>query len=390
MKKKLFILLILITSCEKEIQPVLISDSDIINIQNDPVNQLNILSADDNSIKLKDKTKIKTQTENLRDLYSRPRNQWPKPTLDNGIDHIEIGNVEQVKFTKNNAYTQDKYNLGRLLFSEPKLSKNATMSCTSCHNQNTGWADNLKTSIGLDNQPLRRNTPSILNSAFHKTQFWDSRANTLEEQAKMVLTNPREMDSSEEVIKNNLSDSLLYKSLFKKAFGSEEMNLEKVSNAIAIFEKTITTKNKSSFDQFVLGNKNALNDSQLRGLHIFRTTGRCMNCHNGTNFTDNKMHNIGLVMQGTKYEDAGRFEITKKSEDFGLFKTPSLRNSAKTFPYFHNGLIPHLKGALNIYNAGMPNSKNKSDLIKPLNLDIQERADLEAFINSLNEDVELK
>lgn len=389
MKKKLLILLLLLTSCEKDIQPVFISDANIQNVQNDPINQLNILSQENGVISTKSKAKIKSETDKLRELYSKPRNQWPKPTLDEGIEHDEIGNIEQVKFSRENPYTQDKYNLGRLLFSEPKLSRTSTMSCASCHSQTTGWADNLRTSIGIDNQPLNRNTPSIVNSAFHKTQFWDSRANTLEEQAKMVLTNPREMDSSEEVIQKNLSDSPLYKNLFKRAFGSEEMNLDKVSNALAIFEKTITTKNKSAFDQFVLGNKNALNDSQIRGLHIFRTTARCMNCHSGPNFTDGKLHNIGLVMEGTKYEDTGRFEITKKAEDFGLFRTPSLRNVTKTFPYFHNGLVLNLKGLINVYSNGMPASKNKSPHIKPFGLVMEERADLTAFIESLNEDVSL-
>lgn len=384
MKKNiLLIALFFLSSCKKDIQTTLIQEN---SFQNDSITELRALSND----VLINKSKLNLDANQLRKEYLKPRNQWPKPNLDPEINHNEIGNIELTKFIKNTQYSDDKYNLGRMLFSEAKLSKNSSMSCSSCHNQNIGWADNLSTPIGLDNEPLKRNSPSIVNSAFHENQFWDSRAKSLEEQAKMVLLNPREMDSSEELVKKNLSDSLIYKSLFKKAFGSEEINLDKISQSIAVFERTITTKNKSNFDQFVMGKSDSLTDSQIRGLHIFRTTGRCMNCHNGSNFTDNKMHNIGLVMEGSKYEDTGRYEITKNDIDYGLFKTPSLRNISKTAPYFHNGLVLNLKGLVNIYSAGMPNSKNKSKHIRPIGLELQDRQDLISFLESLSEDVSIK
>lgn len=382
--KKLLIITLLISniSCEKEVLNTLNSDN---IVKSNSFDELSIMM-NQNSIK---NSSLNLDVNQLRKEYLKPRSQWIKPNLDPEIKHNEIGNIEQVKFPKNNTYSLDKYNLGRMLFFEAKLSKNNSMSCSSCHNPNIGWADNLQSSIGLDNQPLKRNSPSILNSVFHENQFWDSRAKSLEEQAKMVLLNPKEMDSSEDLVKENLSNSLIYKNLFKKAFGSEEINLDKISQSIATFERSIITKNKSNFDQFIMGKSDALTDSQVRGLHIFRTTGRCMNCHNGSNFTDNKMHNIGLVMEGSKYEDKGKYEITKNEEDFGLFKTPSLRNISKTPPYFHNGLVLNLKGLINIYSNGMPNSKNKSKHIRPIGLEKQDREDLISFIESLSEDVSI-
>ena len=340
---------------------------------------------------LKGKTlKLDFNADELRKEYSKPQTQWPKATIDEGINFVEIGSIKTVRYPQNNRYTKTKYDLGRMLFSESKLSKTGSMSCFSCHNQNMSWADGLEKSMGIDAMLLKRNSPSIVNSAFHETLFWDSRAKSLEEQAKMVLLNVREMDSSEELVKKNLSDSPLYTNLFKQAFGNSEINLDKISQAISTFERTIVTKNNSSFDKFVLGDKTALNDSQVRGLHIFRTAGRCINCHSGTNFTDNKMHNIGLVLEGTKHEDTGKFDLTKKDADFGLFRTPSLRNVANTAPYFHNGLIPNLKGLLNVYNNGFPSSKNKSPHIRPIGLEPQDREDLKAFIEALSEKVEVR
>lgn len=379
MKKYLILIssTILLFSCEKN------TDSLIIQNQ-DNTDEVSILSSDNfnaNNVKLK----LDLDAEELRKEYSKPRSQWPKPNLDQGIEHNEIGNLEPVKNTK---YTKSKYDLGKMLFSESKLSSSSTMSCQSCHNSRFGWADGIKTPMGLDAQLLKRNSPTIVNTAHNKTLFWDSRASNLEEQAKMVLLNPKEMDSSEELVVANLSNNPIYKNLFKQSFGDEKITLDRISQAIAVFERTIVTKNKSLFDQFVMGNNKALSDSQIRGLHIFRTSGRCMNCHNGSNFTDNKMHNIGLVLEGTKYEDTGRYDITKKDSDYGLFKTPSLRNISKTAPYIHNGLIINLKGMINMYSNGMPNSRNKSPHIRPLGLQMNDREDLISFLESLTEDIQ--
>lgn len=361
--KKLFLSsLILLSACNNS------------NIDLDLNQNINISSSDKN-------------TDELRKLYIQPSHLWPKPYLSEGVEHREIGNLPTIRYASQNPYTQDKYNLGRLLFSETKLSGSGNMSCLSCHNPQKAWADGLRSPMGIDGTPLKRNSPSVVNTAFHNLIFWDGRTDSLEKQAEQVLLNPHEMNSSEEIIKNNLKDSLLYKSLFKKAFGDENITLEKVGKSLAIFQRAIITKNKSKFDQFVLGNSQALSDSQVRGLHLFRTKARCMTCHNGPNFTDDKRHNIGLVMEGSKYEDKGFYNITKKESDFGLFRTPTLRNITKTAPYFHNGLVLNLNGVLNMYSQGMPNSKNKSKLLVPVGLELSEREDIKNFLESLSEDV---
>jgi cytochrome c peroxidase len=174
--------------------------------------------------------------------------------------------------------------------------------------------------------------------------------------------------------------------------------MDRIVQAIATFERTIVGGH-SKFDTFVSGkNPKALSDEAIRGLHLFRTTARCINCHNGPNFTDGEFHNVGLSYYGREYEDLGRYNATKKPEDVGKFKTPSLRNVGRTSPYMHNGLFKELDGVLNMYNAGMPTLRrtealkddplfpeHKDPLLKPLGLNAADKADLIAFLESLNE-----
>ena len=174
--------------------------------------------------------------------------------------------------------------------------------------------------------------------------------------------------------------------------------MERIAMAIATFERTIVG-GRSRFDSFVTGkNKNSLADDAMRGLHLFRTTARCANCHNGPNFTDEQLHNLGLSYYGREFEDLGRYVITKKPSDVGKFKTPSLRNVARTGPYMHNGLFDELNGVLSMYNAGMPTLRrresqesdplfpdHKDPLLKPLGLNAHDKADLIAFLESLTE-----
>lgn len=327
------------------------------------------------------------QTKHLRALYEKDKSLWPRAFVSPELEYREIGSLGPVNFPENNKYSQEKYNLGRLLFFESKLSSNNSLSCASCHNSSQNWADNLSTSIGFNNTPLKRNSPTVVNSAYHNSLFWDGRAESLEEQAIQVLLNPREMNSSEKIIQKNLGSDNIYKSLFNSAFGDSKITLERVSKSIATFERNIVTRNKSPFDQFVAGNYNALTDSQIRGMHLFRIKARCMNCHSGPNFTDNKFHNIGLVMEGTKFEDKGKIEISGKESDYGLFRTPGLRNVMKTAPYFHNGLVLNMNGVMNMYSQGMPFSKNKSKHILPIGIDSSEREDLKSFLDSLSEDI---
>lgn len=193
----------------------------------------------------------------------------------------------------------------------------------------------------------------------------------------------------------NISKIEEYKPYFVKAFGNGEVTEEKISRAIATFERSLVSP-PSRFDQFVTGKKDALTDSEINGLHLFRTKANCINCHNTPYFSDQKFHNLGLIYYGTQYEDLGRYLVTKKNEDIGKFKTPALREVSQNKPYMHNGLFPELANVVMTYNAGMikeipkesqlNDSKfpRKSGMIQKLNLTDDEVFDIVAFLKTLN------
>ena len=183
-----------------------------------------------------------------------------------------------------------------------------------------------------------------------------------------------------------------YQSFFEKAFGDAKVNEDRINKAIATFERTLISP-KSKFDKFVDGKKDELTDSEINGLHLFRTKANCINCHNTPYFSDQKFHNVGLTYFAREYEDLGLYNISKKNEDVGKFKTPTLREISQTAPYMHNGLFPHIRGVLNMYNAGMPTEKKnpqsllfpkKSEMLVKLNLNEQELTDLENFLKTLH------
>lgn len=221
---------------------------------------------------------------------------------------------------------------------------------------------------------------------------WDGRAGSLEDQVKSPIENPVEMNLHTKLAVRRIAKIKGYRDLFKKAFGNEKVSEEKINYAIATFERTLISP-KSRYDKFVSGDKEQLSDSEINGLHLFRTKANCVNCHNTPYFSDQKLHNIGLTYFGREYEDLGRYEFTKKNEDVGKFKTPTLREVSQTAPYMHNGLFPHLLGVLNMYNAGMPTEKRnrntpmapqKSEMLKKLDLTDSELTDLENFLLTLH------
>lgn len=333
----------------------------------------------------------------LRAAYSRPQNEWPAPEIDDSVRSyfVEIGLLPPVPYPTNNPYSSAKADLGKQLFFDPRLSGSGQISCASCHDAELGWGDGRTVSFGHNRTPLKRNAQTLLNVGLNHSFFWDGRAESLEAQAIEVINHPDEMHSSEEIVRERLRQIPGYTNAFAKVFGTPEITLERVAQAIATFERTITSR-PNAFDSFLRGDTNALSDSAIRGLHLFRTTARCINCHHGPNFTDNRFHDEGLSYFGRKLEDLGRYEVTKDPADVGRFKTPTLRNITRTAPYMHNGLFD-LDGVLNLYNAGMPNLRSrpdqknnplfptKSELLKPLGLNKQDLADLKAFLESLTE-----
>jgi len=333
----------------------------------------------------------------LRAAYAKPSTNWPAPTIDDEAKphYVELGLLPLVVFPTNNPYSAAKAELGKKLFFDPRLSGPGQMACASCHDADLGFTDGRTVSFGHERKELKRNAPMVLNVAFSKSLFWDGRADSLEQQVIDVVNNQDEMHSGPSHVVERLNKIPGYTNEFAEVFGTPEVTLSRTAMAIATFERTITSRG-NNFDSFLRGDTNALNDSAVRGLHLFRTTARCANCHNGPNFTDERFHNEGLSYYGRKLQDLGRYEITKRPEDVGAFKTPSLRNIGRTAPYMHNGLFD-LDGVLNMYNAGMatlrrkPSQKDdplfptKSPLLQSLGLNRQDIADLKAFLETLTE-----
>ncbi len=331
----------------------------------------------------------------LRALYSGPSSTWPAPEIDEGVAFVELGRVERPA-PPDDPRHQARVDLGQTLFFDARLSGPGQMACASCHEAELGWGDGRATSFGHGFQPLARNAPSILNAVFGTSFFWDGRSETLEDQALAVFENQDEMHASVDHVVATVSSSRGYRARFAAAFGDDEPTIERVLQAIAAFERTVVSDGSAAFDRFLAGDSEALDDAAVRGLHLFRTKARCANCHHGPLLTDGGFHDLGLSYYGRKFEDLGRYRVTGDPADVGRFKTPSLRNVARTAPYMHNGLFA-LDGVLNMYSAGMatlrrkpeqaddPLFPTKSPLLKELDLDAGEKADVIAFLEALTE-----
>jgi len=294
----------------------------------------------------------------LRALYSSGNPEsWPSPNLDPAIDKTnfqDIGLLPKITFPENNPYTSSKVDLGKKLFFDPRLSKSGQIACANCHNPELAWTDNITRSFGHDRQNGSRNAMTIINAGYATSLFWDGRATSLEDQAKFPIADPLEMNEHLDFAIDKLNKIQGYKVLFEESFGTSEITLENVQQAIATFERTLTSGNQSKFDKFISGKSEAYTDQEVLGLHLFRTKAQCMNCHNTPYFSDNQFHNDGQTLFGTKDEDFGRYYVTKNKEDIGKFRTPTLREVSRTGPWMHHGHFPSLLDVVEFYNLGNP------------------------------------
>jgi len=290
-----------------------------------------------------------------------------------------------VSFPADNPYTPAKAELGRYLYFDPRLSADGTVACATCHDPRRGFTDCAAVSTGIKGQRGNRSAPTVINRAYSLAQFWDGRAGTLEEQAKGPIANPIEMGNKHDAMVVTLEKIQGYRGHFKKAFGSEEITVDRVAQAIATFERTILSGN-SSYDRYKAGNTKAMTAAQVRGMHVFFDKAKCDSCHEGINFTLNAYANLGVGTDKPE-PDVGRFAVTKDPADWGAFKTPTLRDIAKTAPYMHDGSLANLYQVVNYYDKGGVPNKNLSEKIKPLRLTEHEKEDLVAFLNALTGDV---
>ncbi|MDP3092586.1 MAG: cytochrome c peroxidase [Nitrospira sp.] len=282
-----------------------------------------------------------------------------------------------------NPLTAKKVELGRLLFFDKRLSKNDTIACASCHLPGNGFTDGKAVSTGINGLKGGRSAPSSFNRVFSKAQFWDGRAETLEEQSIGPFVSPVEHgfnNHDEMIVKMKKNPG--YRKLFQEVFG-REIVIEDVGKAIASFQRTILSGN-SAVDRFDLGgDEKALSESAKRGLELFRGKARCTRCHSGFNFTDEKFHNLGIGWD-TNTVDLGRYMVTKNPEDIGAFKTPTLREIARTAPYMHDGRFKTLEAVVKFYNQGGIKNPHQDNTIIPLELTEQEQQDVVALLKSLN------
>lgn len=237
--------------------------------------------------------------------------------------------------------------LGKKLYFDPRLSKSGFISCNSCHNLSMGGTDNIKTSIGHNWQEGPINAPTVLNSSLNVAQFWDGRAADLKAQAGGPIANPGEMAFTHTLAINVLQSIPGYVAEFKKAFGSEVVDIDKVTKAIAAFEETLVTPN-SRFDKWLKGDKKALSKAELEGYKLFKDSG-CVACHNGPAVGGNSFQKMGVVEPYKASSPAeGRVTVTGKDADRFNFKVPTLRNVEMTYPYFHDGAANTLKEAVDV------------------------------------------
>jgi len=237
--------------------------------------------------------------------------------------------------------------LGKKLYFDPRLSKSGFISCNSCHNLSMGGSDNLPTSIGDKWQQGPINSPTVLNSSLNVAQFWDGRAADLQAQAGGPIANPGEMAFTHTLAIGVLESIPAYVREFKTVFNKEKIDINQVTAAIAEFEKTLVTPN-SRFDQWLLGNKDAMTAKELAGYKIFKESG-CTACHNGEAVGGNSFQKMGVVTPYTANSPAeGRSAVTGKDADRFNFKVPTLRNVELTYPYFHDGAANTLAEAVDI------------------------------------------
>ncbi len=316
-----------------------------------------------------------------------------------------------------NELTPDRITLGRKLYFDVRLSKDGTVACATCHDVSRGFTDRRPVSEGIKDQLGQRSAPTALNAALFQSMFWDGRAPTLEEQAKLPILNPVEMghpDAASAMAAVNTDAA--YKELFQKAYGRAP-NYEDVGRALATFERTLIFLD-APFDHYLGGEAKALSPAAQRGLDLFNGKARCVSCHmiNSSNplGTDNLFHNIGVsarkqnfedlaqkglaAIQGnsdpqaldklaieTNFSELGRFLVSRQRQDIGAFKTEQLRNVGLTAPYMHDGSMRTLWDVMDHYNKGCETNAFLDGGIEPLNLSEEEINDVVAFLFTLTD-----
>lgn len=348
--------------------------------------------------------------------FSDPRNH---ETLEVELPSNLAAGSSAIYIPEDNPLTRGKVELGRQLYFEPRLSKNAEVSCADCHHPSSGWAKETQFGVGVGGQTGNRNSPISFNRILSREQFWDGRAATLEEQAVGPIANPVEMAFTHELAVKFVSDNPIYRMEFEKTFGRAP-NIDDIGRALAAFERVVVTGPSAydaheeltriqgafadyldDLDEFKedepelyarykaakeAAQAKPMSESAIRGQKFFfSAAANCAACHVGVNFTDEKYHNLGVGMEVAE-PDLGRFDVTGLEQDKGAFKTPTLRNIAQTGPYMHDGSQKTLREVVDWYAKGGHPNPYLSDKIHKFEASEQDREDLVAFMEALTGD----
>ena len=333
------------------------------------------------------------------------------PTLPGDLEHIAYDprpydlvipeGFPPMSIPEDNPLTVDGVQLGHFLFYDPILSKDSSMSCSSCHLPEGSFTDNLALSPGVDGLEGKRSAMSLINAGFYTNGFfWDGRSATLEHQALQPVENPVELNTQWETVEGRLRKHTDYPARFRKAFGiadSKEISRDLAVKAIAQFERTLISSGTSKYDRKFLNHEIGIDfsEEEFRGYDLFFDTpgsplpdGQCFHCHNAPLFTINQYFNNGLQEAATlnDFPDPGRGAVTGKQIDNGKMRAPTLRNIMLTAPYMHDGRFQTIEEVLDFYNEGLHYADNLDDnLVIPLGLTPQMKLDIIAFLHTLTD-----
>ncbi len=270
---------------------------------------------------------------------------------------IPLGLDLYMPVPEENPITAEKVELGRRLFHDRRLSRDQSLACASCHDPERAFSDARPVAVGVFGRKGRRNAPALINRGYGRSFFWDAHVPTLEEQVLKPIQDPNEMDLT-----------------LEEASSRVGLTAEEISRALASYVRSILS-GESPFDRFVNGDRDALTAQQQLGLQVFRGKGNCTACHVGPNFTDEKLHNTGVAWRDGRLTDEGAGR--------GDFKTPTLREVARTAPYMHDGSLKTLEDVIDLYSDGGRANPNLDPELQPLRLTALEKRQLEAFLQSL-------
>ena len=308
--------------------------------------------------------------------------------------------VKAVPVPPDNPQTAEKIELGKQLFFDRRLSGDGTMSCSTCHDPEKGYSDDLAISLSYPTTRNWRNSPTLINIGFQKFLFHDGRAHTLEEQALFPMMSAFEMNQNLDFVEEEIRSVPEYVEAFRKVFGGE-VTRERMTMALSAFQRSLVSVN-APLDRFLKGDKNALSPEARKGYDLFTGKGKCVDCHDGVDLADDRFYALNVpenieqekdprvaatrrfVAKVSNYEDyrnlsedPGRYLVTKDKKDWKAFRTPTLREIAKTGPYMHNGIFETLEQVIEFFDQG---GGKGNTALKPLHLAAGEKKALGAFL----------